>query len=161
MQFSKSGQIPYELASCESPRGAASAGLRRRRFPTSFVTTPGACWPRNTTVLSRHITATLPCSSARRSGRPICSTACASVVEAPRTALYCRPLGASRATPRRASPPHARADAAAAGAPASPVRGAQGVRCGENRLLWARRAAEACGGDARRGVARDAPSGLQ
>ena len=73
---------------------------------------------------------------------------------------------ASRTLVRRAKkilhgPGRSRADAAAAGAPASPVRGAQGVRCGENRLLWARRAAEACGGDARRGVARDAPSGLQ
>eukprot|EP01046_Picozoa_sp_COSAG06_P022235 COSAG06_NODE_1712_length_8632_cov_71.258409_4_plen_153_part_00 len=67
----------------------------------------------------------------------------------------------ARASGSRCVPQLRARDAAAAGAPASPVRGAQGVRCGENRLLWARRAAEACGGDARRGVARDAPSGLQ
>ena len=94
---------------------SAASGLRRRRFPASFVTTPGASRPRTTTVLSLSIIAMLPCSPARRSGRPACSTARASVVGVPLTSLYHWLLDALRAMPPRAPSlvPFAESDASA------------------------------------------------
>ena len=117
--------------------GAASAELLRRRFPTSFVTTHGACRPRTFTSLALPVSGTLPSSSARKSRLPTCSTACASSVEVLLTALHHRLLDALRATLWPASPPHVAAvprahrsrpsPQRAPCACASPVRGAPAV----------------------------------
>ena len=85
--------------------GAASAELLRRRFPTSFVTTHGACRPRTPTSLALPVSGTLPSSSARRSCLRLCSTSCASSVGVLLTALHHRLLDALRATLWPASPP--------------------------------------------------------
>jgi hypothetical protein len=86
--------------------GAASAELLRRRFPTSFVTTHGACRPRTPISLVLPTSGTLPFSSAHKSRLPTCSTACASSVEVLLTSLHHRLLDALRATLWPTSPPH-------------------------------------------------------
>ena len=120
--------------------------LLRRRFPTSFVTTHGACRPRTPISLVLPTSGTLPSSSPRKSRLPLCSTACASSVEVLLTALHHRLLDALRATLWPASPPHVaavprahRSRPSPQWAPcacASPVRGAPAVAasaCGRPR----------------------------